>query len=415
METRHDVLEARPYRLHNPIQPYAWGERGPRAFIPRLLGEDAPPDAPAAELWVGAHPSAPSRLDLDGRWIPLNQAIARWPRALLGSSVQRAFGDHLPFLFKILSAAEPLSIQAHPNKAQAQVLHARDPEHYPDAHHKPEIAIALESLQALAGFKPLGQWKETLRVHPQLQALVGDLDGTEPPLPEDEAIRRAFTRLLQTARQRPDLLSRTTDALAQRFSTRPNRDEFQDLYLFLYEKYGKTDVGLLVLFFLNQVELKAGQAIYLDAGLPHAYLKGNIAECMANSDNVVRLGLTTKFKDVDALLEILRFQPGAPPIFTPDPASPRTVYGVPCPDFEIHRLRLGKGCQEVLSRPGGPEVLFVVQGVGEIFWDALGKTGRLDYRRGQGFFVPAVLPAYRLRADAATDVFLVRVPLDHAA
>lgn len=412
MDAKHLALEARPYRLHNPIQPYAWGERGPTAFIPRLVGAGNPPDAPAAELWVGAHPSAPSLLEWNGERLPLHEVVSRRPDAALGPRVQRAFGNRLPFLFKILSAAEPLSIQAHPDKTQAEALHARDPEHYPDANHKPEIAIALESLRALAGFKPLSRWIEIVRAFPELQDFTGDPARLEGSGPEEEAIRRAFTRLFQTARERPDLLQRTTQSLARRFSGGRDPDGLADLYLSLYEKYGAEDVGLLVLLFLNRLELQAGEAVFLDAGLPHAYLKGNIAECMANSDNVVRLGLTPKYKDVDALLEILRFRPGTPPILTPDPAARRTAYSVPCPDFEVHRLRPDAGDEETLSRPGGPEVLFVVQGAGEIAWDARGSADRMEYRRGRGFFVPAILPAYRLRAAEPSDVFLVRVPLE---
>ncbi|SHF43158.1 mannose-6-phosphate isomerase, type 1 [Desulfacinum infernum DSM 9756] len=412
MNAKHLALEARPYRLHNPIQPYAWGERGPSAFIPRLLGTDAPPDAPAAELWVGAHPSAPSRLELNGETLPLDDVVSRRPDAALGPRVQRAFGSRLPFLFKILSAAEPLSIQAHPDKAQAEALHARDPEHYPDANHKPEIAIALESLSALAGFKPPEDWIRTVRAFPELGALVGDLSPTHGPAGEKAVIQRAFTRLIRNAQEDPGLLARTTEALARRFSDRRDPDGLAGLYLSLYEKYGSTDAGLAVLFFLNRLELRAGEAIYLDAGLPHAYLKGNIAECMANSDNVVRLGLTPKHKDVDALLEVLRFRPGPPEILKPDPDDRHTVYRVPCPDFDVHRLRLDAGDEETVSRAGGPEVLFVVQGFGEIIWDARGSADRMEYRRGRGFFVPAILPAYRLRAMEPTDVFLVRVPLE---
>ena len=137
-------ITARPYRLHNQIQHYAWGTRDNDAFIPHLLQFDPEPGVPYAELWIGTHPKAPSQVELpDGSMMLLHDWIAQEPRAALGKAVHARFGG-LPFLFKVLSAAQSLSIQAHPNKAQAETLHEQDPAHYPDDNHKPEIAIALD-------------------------------------------------------------------------------------------------------------------------------------------------------------------------------------------------------------------------------------------------------------------------------
>ncbi|OQA94318.1 MAG: Mannose-6-phosphate isomerase [Chloroflexi bacterium ADurb.Bin222] len=154
----HAPSPCRPFRLHNAIQPYPWGSRGAEAFIPRLLGIPAAPEQPYAELWIGAHPNAPSRVFLGDEPLSLATLIAREPVAMLGAAVAQRFDNQLPFLFKVLSAAEPLSIQAHPDKVQAERLHARDPQHYPDANHKPEVAIALDRLTALAGLKSAASW-----------------------------------------------------------------------------------------------------------------------------------------------------------------------------------------------------------------------------------------------------------------
>ena len=132
----------RPYRMHNQIQHYAWGTRDQDAYIAHLLGNEPEEGVPYAELWMGAHPKAPSTIELeDGRTVALNMWIKAHPNAILGREVAERYGK-LPFLFKVLSAGQSLSIQAHPTKAQAEKLHARDPEHYPDNNHKPEIAVA---------------------------------------------------------------------------------------------------------------------------------------------------------------------------------------------------------------------------------------------------------------------------------
>ena len=149
-------FETRPFRLLNKIQHYAWGARNEQAFIAKLLQLEVEKDKPYAELWMGTHPNAPSAVEInDQEKIPLDRFIKQFPKEVLGQKVIERFGVQLPFLFKVLSAGEALSIQAHPNKEQAAMLHQRDPEHYPDDNHKPEIAIALDQLTALVGFRPL--------------------------------------------------------------------------------------------------------------------------------------------------------------------------------------------------------------------------------------------------------------------
>ena len=166
-------IEARPYLLKNSIQHYAWGTRGNQAFIPNLLGFKPEPGIPYAELWIGAHPKAPSNIVVGEMVVPLDQWINAYPAQILGSKVANKFSNQLPFLFKVLYASESLSIQVHPNKAQANALHMRDPIHYPDANHKPELAIALDSLTALMGIKPFADIQETLRRYPEIADFIG--------------------------------------------------------------------------------------------------------------------------------------------------------------------------------------------------------------------------------------------------
>ncbi len=158
-----DRIYRRPFKLLNKIQHYDWGTTNDNAFIPHLLGFSAVRDLPYAELWIGAHPSAPSDIVLQGRQSPLNKVIHDFPLEILGEYVARRFDNRFPFLLKVLSAARALSIQTHPDKEQAGKLHAADPAHYPDDNHKPEIAIALDSLTAIAGFRPPKDIAGTLR------------------------------------------------------------------------------------------------------------------------------------------------------------------------------------------------------------------------------------------------------------
>ena len=167
------LIQPQPYNLFNKVQNYDWGTKNEDAFIPKFLGIEAVKDLPYAELWIGAHPKAPSEIEIEGIKYPLNSVIDNFPLEVLGIRVSKKYNGKLPFLLKVLSAARALSIQLHPNKHQAEVLHAKDPKNYPDDNHKPEIAIALDSLNAIAGFRPADQIKEIFIKCPELKDFIG--------------------------------------------------------------------------------------------------------------------------------------------------------------------------------------------------------------------------------------------------
>lgn len=400
----------RPYRLQNPIRHYEWGERGPSAFIAKLLRLSAPEPVPYAELWVGAHLSAPSILERpDGPPVPLLEAVRMWPVEIMGTRVTQSFGGAWPFLFKILSAAEPLSIQSHPDRIQAVALHRRHPHDYPDPNPKPEIAVAVDRFRALAGFKPVKDWQTIFRTFPEIGAFV-DSDSL-PARQEEDFLKSAFHRLLSKAQKSPEELARVVEKTANRMAEGPRSfAAMAELFHKLLGKYGPTDVGLIVLLFLNPLELSPGEAVFLPPGLPHAYLGGNIVECMANSDNVVRLGLTPKPKDFEALLEVLDFRPHRPSVIRPQDVH-HTVYRVPCDAFQLHRWTLEPGRMEHIGRPDGPEILFILEGCGHIFWDDATCRSSMPYDAGQAFLMPAVLLDYDLGAQARTVAFSARVPV----
>jgi len=408
---------ARPWRLENEIQHYTWGGRGKEAFIPRLLGIDAPGEEPYAELWIGAHPKAPSVVVLDGARLPLDQLIAQFPKGILGERVAGLFDDQLPFLFKVLSAIEPLSIQVHPDKPQAELLHRRDPVHYPDANHKPEIAIALDSLTALAGFKPVEELADVIERKPDMGEFLG-VDVTErlyaarctSEQGRRDAVKALTTTLLQKSLRHSEQFESMVQAISLQLRRTVHLREEERLFLDLYRTHRGADVGLIFVFLLNLVHLKEGEGLYTPAGMPHAYIRGNIVECMANSDNVVRIGLTEKYKDVDAALDVLRFDSGPVSILEGKRTSRGIVYPTPAAEFGVSRLllRTSEICE--LEQMGGPQVLLLLRGRVSVEWGHAGSSGEDAYRQGQSMLLPSAVDRVVLMAEQPAEVFRVMVP-----
>jgi mannose-6-phosphate isomerase len=416
------MIAARPLLLHNTIQHYEWGTRNADAFLPKFLAIPTQPDLPYAELWIGAHPKAPSSVMIDGDHVPLTTLIESSPVDVLGETGAAKFSSRLPFLLKVLSAGEPLSIQAHPNKAQARLLHARDPLNYPDDNHKPEIAVALDELKALAGFKPFDDIVAEVRRYPLLAEAAGTEAAAQlragtsdsPGIPRDAVLgsrerRRAllkdFYRSLMTrVTADPAELTRTIDGIAAQMRRQtPTKESL--LFLATQRRY-PGDVGLLSILLLNIVRLRRGEGMFIGAGIPHAYLKGTIVECMANSDNVVRAGLTPKFKDVDTLCDILTYECGAPAILRPPSGGRVTEYAAPVAEFSLSRRQMAKS--ELMSLTGrtSAELLLLTDGAVTVTWGA----GHISYKRGDAVLLPAALGACELRAETDTELFSVTLP-----
>ncbi|KAF6773618.1 hypothetical protein AHF37_07237 [Paragonimus kellicotti] len=252
----------------------------------------------------------------------LNNYNSKFPTCL--SFQKRNFAAPCTFLLKCLSFEKALSIQAHPTKEHAQLLHAQRPDLYKDANHKPELAITLTPFEALLGFRSLKHIASFVQGVPELLEIVGndclsDLISVSQ-LVEDEdsagiAIKAAYQKLMRTDEEKvASLVNQLRDRLLQgeqlQFSVPDhiNLSELADVFIRLSTQF-PGDVGCFSLFFLNYIKLETGQAVFLEANLPHAYLSGDCVECMACSDNVVRAGLTPKYKDVDCLLNMLQYEP----------------------------------------------------------------------------------------------------------
>jgi mannose-6-phosphate isomerase len=387
--------------LDNPIQNYAWGSR---TSLAQLLGRP-PAEQPEAELWIGAHPQAPSHAS-DGR--SLLELIQADPAGMLGPAVAREYGSRLPFLLKVLAVEAPLSLQAHPDQKQARAgflreqaaqipLDARE-RTYKDDNHKPELLCALTRFEALSGFRAAG---ETAALFVRLgladSELVRSLRSNEP-----EPLRGAFSGLMTLRETERTRLAAEVVARCERAAS--SADPYQGSLAWA-ARLGRAypgDIGAVASLLLNHLVLEPLEALYLEAGRLHAYLCGTGVEIMANSDNVLRGGLTPKHVDVPELLRVLRFDaPPVAPARTRRPSDVELAYETSAREFCLTRIDL-----EPQRRFGwhlsGPELLLCVGGQVQVQRGSepapLGAACLL--RQGQACFLPASAGSVQLQGAA---------------
>ncbi|MGW5372084.1 mannose-6-phosphate isomerase, class I [Streptomyces sp. NPDC004009] len=362
-------------RLDNTVRPYAWGST---TAIPHLLGVE-PSGEPQAEMWMGAHPGAPSRTARG----TLVEVIDADPERELGPAAVARFGPRLPFLLKILAAGAPLSLQVHPDLEQAREGYADEERrgvpvdaphrNYKDANHKPELICALTEFDGLCGFRAPAEAAgllEGLGVD-SLKPYAGLLRAH----PEETALREVLTAVLSAD---PDEMAHTV-AEATAACTRLGGDYAP--YAGIARHY-PGDPGVIAAMLLNHVRLKPGEALFLGAGIPHAYLDGLGVEIMANSDNVLRCGLTPKHVDVPELLRIVRFEAGDPGVLRPEAAPDgEEVYETPIDEFRLSRYVLSEGGTAHDLTLDTPQILLCTAGSVQ--------AGGQELAPGQSVFVPA--------------------------
>lgn len=340
------------YRLHGTIQPYAWGGYD---YIPQLLRRE-PCNKPAAELWFGDHPHAPSTIEADSRLLPLDAWIAENSKHALSAHSRQRFGDRLPFLLKILDVRLPLSIQLHPDKAQAEAGYAREEaagiardavtRNYPDDNHKPESMIALGDFWLLHGFAPPDTIALRIDSRPSLAPIATLIDM--------HGLHGAYTRIMQATRA--TLASWLAPLFALPAPAAVSDDPDYWLHYAARTMHidpARPDPGLLSFYLFNIVRMKEGEGIFQRARLPHAYLRGQNVELMAASNNVLRAGLTPKHVDIGELLRIVDANPVNPAILPPPSANNHAPYDYPAPvdDYTLHTLHLPDGMSLPLAPP----------------------------------------------------------------
>jgi len=396
-----------PLRLENGVQPYAWGS--PTAMAD-FLGVTNARGAPQAELWIGAHPLLPSGVVSDQGTVGLDGLIRSAPDEVLGAEVAERYGRQLPFLLKVLAIAAPLSIQCHPDLERARAGFAREeaagiprgaPErNYRDANHKPELIVALTPLVALKGFRPV---EETVAALAPVRhaALAGPLGMLRR---DGEAGLRAFLAALLSLAE-PERIELTARVAAEALD-RGASDPTWEWVRRLARRYPQ-DVGLISPLYLNLVTLAPGQGLYLPAGELHAYLDGMGVEIMANSDNVLRGGLTPKHVDVAELLRLLTFAAGRPSVLSPVKAvDGALVFQTPAAEFELALVDVEPKAPRAVAADHGIEILLALDGSARV----TSGGGVIDLGRGTSVLIPAAAPAYRI--EGAARLARARVPRD---
>jgi mannose-6-phosphate isomerase len=394
------MVEAGVLTLQGVVQHYDWGGHD---FIPELLGVANKDRKPFAELWIGAHPKAAAIAEIAGGREPLDKLIAKDPETILGPAAKARFDGRLPYLLKILDVHKMLSIQAHPTLAQAKEGFAREnaegislhanSRNYKDDNHKPEIGVALTEFWMLHGFRPLEQIAKAMASFSELGSLMPGFaqrlaQAGRDPEGRRRLLRELYSNLMTMSQDRVDSL---LNSLLSRLETKALSDKDSADYWALRaaENFplpgGHRDRGIFSVYLLNLVHLRPGQGTYQPAGVLHAYLEGVNVELMANSDNVLRGGLTTKHVDVTELLGILTFEDGTPDVLDGKAVSDQErVYRTPAEEFELTRIALAPGTRYAGGTPYGPKALLVLQGSATL--TAAGRSTSLH--RGSIAFAP---------------------------
>ena len=386
--------------LKNTVQEYEWGSY---TAIPELLGNDSPANTPQAELWMGAHPKAPSKVKLNGEWMSLMKLIEKNPKDILGKEVAEKYSNRLPYLFKVLAAAKPLSIQAHPSLAQAKEGFIRENSlgipldannrNYKDDNHKPECICALTFFWALNGFRKISGILALLeKICPQ--GLKSDLNNLRGE-PNSLGLKKFFQAIMTMGRAQQNQIIADAIINAQKFT---EDDQAYKWMIDLHNEY-PADIGVFSPILLNLICLKPGQAMFLPAGELHAYLDGVGIELMANSDNVLRGGLTPKHVDVPELLNVLNFEERELDILSPIESNEcERIYSSRAEEFVLSVITLKRDltCYSPTNR--SVEILLCTDG--EAIITDLGNNDKLAFGRGKSIIIPSAVKKYCIEGNA---------------
>jgi mannose-6-phosphate isomerase len=401
-------------KLINRIQEYVWGSK---TAIAELMGYPTPSPKPQAELWMGAHPKAPSEVLLNNDRISLIELIKKDPNAILGKSTSRKFSGSLPFLFKVLAAGEPLSIQAHPTVQQARDGFRRENSEnipmdayersYKDQNHKPEIISALTPFWAMNGFRPVVEMLNILN-EISFQSITKEINDFQKTS-DANGLRYFFALLMNLPKDRKEKTVAETVRWAEKEKNKeiPEFENISRWILKLNEKY-PGDIGVLSPVILNLVLLNPGEAMFTHAGVLHAYLEGVGIELMANSDNVLRGGLTEKYIDVRELLRILDYSSTEfrkiPVITLP---NGEMLYVSPAQEFTLSRIDVKKNDEYTSAEKRSVEIVICIEGGCAIHEE--GKSETIDISKGDSILIPACVSRYAIKG--AGRLFKASVPL----
>lgn len=394
------------HSLKGRIQNYAWGGH---LYIPHLLNIQAE-DKPYAEYWLGAHANAPAELSDLGQ--KLDAYIDSDVKGILGEAIASAYG-RLPFLFKVLDVNDMLSIQVHPNKEEAVKGFAKENElgiplkapnrNYKDDNHKPEIMVALSEFWLLHGFLPEDQLSAILKQTPEFSELIEVF--------ERESYLGLYKKVMNLSEEESDkILQPLIDRVLLQFEAgqleKSSPDYWAAKAYLTFCKDGKLDKGIYSIYFFNIVKLNPGEAVFQDAGIPHAYIEGQNMELMANSDNVLRGGLTPKHVDVPELLKHVVFEATHPNVMKGELQADRfeRIYKCPAPDFQLSKIEISSGDQ-YQSETKTAEIIIVIDGDAEV-----SENGNiLKMKKGGSCFLEAGID-YRITSLSTSTMYKATAP-----
>jgi mannose-6-phosphate isomerase len=400
------TINERIFKIKGVVQNYAWGGA---SYIPNLIGYKNEENKPCAEYWMGAHPSAPSTFQLNGQLFTLNQLIQSDLIGTLTQPIADRFGE-LPYLFKVLDVNDMLSIQVHPSKEEAQKGFDKEEaegipitaphRNYKDRNHKPEVMVALSDFWLLHGFKKKSALEKSLEENQDLKILL--------PLFKKDGLRALYQFIMEMDQLDVDtlLIPLIKREIRQKLDGKLTKHDPGWWVVKLYqgkELNENIDRGIFSIYFFNIVQINPGEAIFQKAGVPHAYLEGQNIELMANSDNVLRGGLTPKHVDVTELMKHTLFEEIVPEIMMGNPARiGEKIYPCPVPDFGISKIDLNAGSIYSASAESF-EIILVTEGGALV-------NNSIVLKRGE---VIALLPGaeYQLSASGNCTLFKAFVPV----
>ncbi|MCA0933068.1 mannose-6-phosphate isomerase, class I [Lutimonas saemankumensis] len=398
----------RVFPLRGQIQHYAWGGF---SFIPEFLGMN-PDEKPFAEYWMGAHKTAPSIVSTEEEEMKLDTFIQTDPEKVLGSKISSEFG-RLPYLFKILDVKEMLSIQVHPSKSEARKGFLKENEtgipltapnrNYKDDNHKPEIMVALGEFWLLHGFKSKEALLSQLKKVPELAFLA--------PLFVKEGYKGLYQFVMKLSEKDADIILRPLiDRIIPLFRENKLLKSSPDFWAakscVKRGSEAQLDKGIFSIYFFNLLKVQKGEAVFQDAGIPHAYLEGQTLELMANSDNVLRGGLTEKHVDVEELLKHVEYVETKPKIIKGELSDNQkeTIYKCKAKDFQINQISLDTDESLDLSSTT-VEIFLVMNGEVEVY-----EGGSVYiYHRGESFLTISGA-RFSLRSKKGTTLFKATTP-----
>lgn len=399
------------YGIKGVVQHYNWGGKN---YIPSVLKQSNDGEKPFAEYWLGAHDNAPSSIEETGNEQRLNTLIAGNPH-FLGEQAKQEFG-RLPYLLKILDVKDMLSIQVHPTKAAAEqefeaeekkgIARNASNRNYKDDNHKPELMLALSEFYLLHGFRPVNSMKAILQEIPELNFL-SEIFG-------DGNYRKLYQVVMEIPQQEVNQkLQPLIDRLLPLYNSNALSKDHPDFWTaraaITYNEPGKIDRGIFSIYLLNLVKIEKGNAVFQDAGLPHAYLEGQNIEIMANSDNVLRGGLTNKHVDVAELMKHVRFDETIPNILKGENGQVKEerVFHTPAKDFELSEIELKEGSKVELDVQS-LDIFLLLQGEVRVI------EGELKLKRSTGeSFLAVAGSRISIEADFDSTLYRATVPFTH--